>query len=391
MICFFLVGYGISFAQEETQEQVETPAAQDEPEEMAQQAPAGELPAALEAEMTVAQHWSKNPYPLTIPAGARVHIVEKGDTLWDLAQRYLGNPFLWPQIWEENKYIPDAHWIYPGDPIVITPITPVTEEMIAEEAGEEEEEEAPDTGLQIGIPEAKPRYVALDSDLYCSGYLTHELKALPLRIVGSELNIQKVALATDDVVYLSQGEAEGISPGDEFTIVHKVRMIEHPVSLKNLGEYVVQRGRLKVVATQEHTSTAQIVYACDSTAIDDFLIPFEPMTSPELSDMAPVDRFGAQGSGTTGYIVHSKDEVQSLGQGHEVVIDLGAKDGIDIGTRLIIYRDTDKGYENTGFDRDLPRRVLGEMVVFKVQNDSATGRIIQMYNFALPGDRVEIR
>src|SRR5574341_1765018 len=100
MVCFLLIGYGIAWSQEQTQEQ-EAPAQ----EEQAAQAepgtppPSGELPPALEAEMTVAEHWSKNPYPRTIEAGSRVHTVEKGDTLWDLAQRYLNNPLLWPQIW----------------------------------------------------------------------------------------------------------------------------------------------------------------------------------------------------------------------------------------------------------------------------------------------------
>ncbi len=48
-----------------------------------------------------------------------VHTIVKGDTLWDLAAHYLGDPFLWPQIWERNPYIKDSHWIYPGDPMVI--------------------------------------------------------------------------------------------------------------------------------------------------------------------------------------------------------------------------------------------------------------------------------
>ncbi|MCL2208328.1 MAG: LysM peptidoglycan-binding domain-containing protein [Fibromonadales bacterium] len=43
--------------------------------------------------------------------------VQKGDTLWDLSEEYLKDPFLWPDLWKANPHIEDAHWIYPGDSI----------------------------------------------------------------------------------------------------------------------------------------------------------------------------------------------------------------------------------------------------------------------------------
>src|SRR5262245_41506087 len=58
---------------------------------------------------TIAPHWSKYDYPKSIPEGAKYHVVERGDTLWDLSKRYLGNPYLWPQIWDQNRYVRDAH------------------------------------------------------------------------------------------------------------------------------------------------------------------------------------------------------------------------------------------------------------------------------------------
>src|SRR4030042_3751758 len=67
----------------------------------------------------VNDHWTPYDPPTEFPPDAQVYTIVKGDTLWDLAQKFLGNPFLWPQIWEQNKYIRDAHWIYPGDPLVI--------------------------------------------------------------------------------------------------------------------------------------------------------------------------------------------------------------------------------------------------------------------------------
>ena len=51
----------------------------------------------------------------------RVHEVVPGDTLWDISDAYLGTPWVWPSIWQDNQDIENPHLIYPGDLIWITP------------------------------------------------------------------------------------------------------------------------------------------------------------------------------------------------------------------------------------------------------------------------------
>lgn len=48
---------------------------------------------------------------------ASAYIVKEGDTLWDLSDEFLQDPFAWPDLWENNRHIQDPHWIYPGDSI----------------------------------------------------------------------------------------------------------------------------------------------------------------------------------------------------------------------------------------------------------------------------------
>ena len=50
---------------------------------------------------------------------ASAYIIKEGDTLWDLSDEFLHDPFAWPDLWENNRHIQDPHWIYPGDSLYL--------------------------------------------------------------------------------------------------------------------------------------------------------------------------------------------------------------------------------------------------------------------------------
>jgi hypothetical protein len=362
-------------------------------------------------------HWSAWDEPDEVPEGAQTYDVQQGDTLWDLAERYFGDPYLWPQLWERNQYILDAHWIYPGDTLVISvEVVPVDTLAEAEEEGYgfdsgegvavEEPLEAGDDTMLFDSDAGQPTPLGSESDIYCSGFIGPVDQEFPFAMVGSEaaalapsiwgkrsrktittkfgvVNTVKAGLATSDIVYLDGGRAGGMLPGDSFMMVAPLDVVRHPISGDRVGRFYRYLGRARVLSVQQETAIAEIMHSCHPAEIGALLMPFvpEPVPLARRSSMRPVNMPADDAVlEQAGVIVHVDHSIVSFGEGQVVFIDRGEADDVTPGDVYTIYRLNTPG---------LPAVVLGELAVLSVNDTTSTARILSSRYTVRVGDRID--
>jgi hypothetical protein len=336
----------------------------------------------------VTPHSTRNTgYPTSIPEGTSYYIVQRGDTLWDLAGRFLNNHYLWPQIWDANKYIKDAHWIWPGDPLVFPKLA-----VVAEQAGE-----APPVPGPEGLGEAPSGELGAEAGaasmlgpvteemtLQCAQYVVDHREDESLYLLGSELGSDKLALSERDIVYLSKGSNEGVKPGDVYSLHHDAYTLHHPVSGRRLGTKVETTGWVKVLVVTENSACAVVEQACADIHAGDYLKPFEKVNVPMTVRKVPTDCCNPPNGKITRYVVDLQDDATIAGTGHLLTIDAGTEDGVSPGSIFSVYRVM---YPSV----PTPRNMIGEATVVSVRNHTATAKITYARNEILVGDQVELR
>lgn len=335
---------------------------------------------------TVAPHWSKYDYPKSVPEGMPYHIVEKGDTLWDLSKRFLGSPYLWPQIWNQNKYVTDAHWIYPGDPLVMPKVALISGQAGAPgaEEGLPEETGGVPTGAAGGADAGSLLYpVSEEHAIQCAAYVVSDKEDDSLRIIGSEEGADKVALTERDILYLNRGSNAGVKAGDVYSFHRPAYKVKHPATGKTLGTRIETSGWGRVILVTDDSASVLVDAACVDILADDYLKPFEKQNVPLALRRPAADRLTPPSGKAEGYVVDLSD-VLAAGDNHFVTIDMGSESGLTPGNILTVFR--------TVYPKQpSPRRVVGELAVLTVRERTATAKIVSSRDAIVPGDQVELR
>jgi len=289
----------------------------------------------------VGDHWTayNPPDPSTYPAGANTYAIKAGDTLWGIATQNFKNGYLWPQVWESNTWITDAHWIYPGDVLLIegeaaqaaqqaatetTTTTPTlgstttTGTETGTTAGAATQQTT--AGVLISAADAvggtaSPVAIGSDADVYCYGFIGDPNEPMPNSIHSYEDNEtryeagavrQEMGGSTGDLVYLNGGSSSGLVAGETYIVVEPGEMVTKPGSDQLVGRHYEYVGQVRVLCADDTRSRGIITQSCSDIHVGAKLRPLPQIPIP-LARIPSLPAWCDPASGkTSGNIVHAQ-------------------------------------------------------------------------------------
>lgn len=340
-----------------------------------------------------------------------VHVVQEGDTLWDISTHYFGDPWRWPQVWSYNPEVTNPHWIYPLDQIRLTEDTLKVDEAVAR---------ADTGGLKPGASEGSEgsglKVIGDGSDENASsvqiekhmltpdtvflrdvGYLDDEALPTVGQIIGGFE--EQMFLTNSDQLYIKFEEEQDVRAGQQFTIFRSMHKYER--TKKEKGELVRIFGTALI---RSYDRDKRVARAVITEALDPIERGFKVAKLERRFDLVPPRR---NEKDLEGKIVATIRPLDLLSHDNVVFLDVGAEQGVQAGNRFFVVRKGDnwlrtlerKNPEQMGnvvhvpaYDEEqFPEEVVAELRVVKVRKKTTVAVIVRSDLDVTVGERVQMR
>jgi hypothetical protein len=292
------------------------------------------------------------------------YVVQVGDTLWDIAETFLKDPWYWPEIWYINPDIVNPHLIYPGD--ILGLIYVEGRQMVApiQVSSYRLSPEARETPLSEAVTSVS--YDSIAAFLSTGAILEKsQIRKMPYLLAtrGDHL-----IAAAGNWVYIRGLEDDTV--GQRLNVVHVGRPLIDPEDNRLVG----YQATLVATGTLNRGGDPATLVLTDSTMEakqGDVVIS----TTVEL----PLNFFPrAPSSNIDGQIIAVVGGVTQIGQYQVVIMNRGTDDGLAVGDVLTVFQKGPRVRDRVrGGSVTLPDEAAGTVMVFKLFDDIGYGLVME--------------
>jgi LysM repeat protein len=325
------------------------------------------------------------------------HVVQQGETLWALAQQFLGDPMLWPEIYRLNtNVVEDPHWIYPGEELRLSSAqAPTADTTVVVQQQNLTVTPTADTVRQVAAtpvaygptifnsPSARVRggssievmndraYRAVrEGEYFSSGFLTENEPLNSGRIVSTSAEMRDIARnRTTAQLYeritIQPPTGETIAAGDLLLVFKRGDETEA------FGQIVIPTGLVRALGPAGENNnlvSARVVSLYGQLEKDQELIRVQPFVNNSNVRALAVT------NGVEGHVIRMRDR-RNVAQPLDVLfIDQGANAGVRPGDIVQIYVTRPDAEHGGSLEQD-----QGRAIIVSTRSRTATAVIVDLY------------
>lgn len=311
------------------------------------------------------------PQVLLNPSHPDRYVVQPGDTLWDIAAMFLRDPWYWPEIWQINPQVANPHLIYPGDVLSLS-YAGNGQPVVQVERG---------SGAVVRLS-PRVRSEPLEQAVPSIPYETlRAFLSRPTVLQGDQLKGLPYIFAHPGALISSAGEdvyvrgAPNAAVGTDYSVIHIGRPLVDPDDGATVGYEGVYVGAGRLLANGDPQTVRMTESTREAIAGDYLVHEDQPLPLNFFPSAPPRD--------VNGRIISVIDGVSQIGQYQVVVINRGARDGLEAGSVLRVYQTgatvRDKVHKRGLFGEKvrLPDLPAGTMMVFRTYDRIAYALVME--------------
>jgi nucleoid-associated protein YgaU len=296
------------------------------------------------------------------------YTVVKGDTLWDISGKFLRQPWKWPEIWHANPQVENPHLIYPGDQLNLVYIDGQPRLMLNRGGSRGTVKLSPSirkTPMAEAIPTIPLE--AINSFLLSNRIVDDvaTFERAPYIVAG---NAERVVSGAGDRIY-ARGQFN--NPEAVHGIFRQGKTYLDPETNEFLGinaddigtgEIIAEEGDIATVILSRSTQEVRLgdrLFPTEERAVNSTFLPSEPATQ------------------INGVILDVPRGVNQIGQFDVVTLNKGARDGLQEGNVLAVYKTGETVRDRiTGESVKIPDERAGLVMVFRAYDKLSYGLIL---------------